>query len=76
MELVAAVTKRKLASIHVIGMEEYPFELVLGKDVGKGLKHVRIVDVISPCYLSALFIKEIYLVSRITGRQIPYAMQD
>ncbi|TFY82876.1 hypothetical protein EWM64_g1130 [Hericium alpestre] len=38
MELVVAVSKRKLASIHVIGMEEYPFEAVLGKEVGKGLK--------------------------------------
>jgi hypothetical protein len=26
MELVVAVSKRKLASIDVIGMEEYPFE--------------------------------------------------
>lgn len=41
MELVAAVAKRKLASIDVIGMEEYPFEAVLGKEVGKGLKKVR-----------------------------------
>jgi len=40
MELVQAVSKRKLASIHVIGMEEYPFELVLGKEVGAGLKKV------------------------------------
>ncbi|THH19824.1 hypothetical protein EW146_g1420 [Bondarzewia mesenterica] len=38
MELVVAVSKRKLESIHVIGMEEYPFEAVLGKEVGKGLK--------------------------------------
>ncbi|KAH7884680.1 hypothetical protein F5I97DRAFT_1891150 [Phlebopus sp. FC_14] len=38
MELVVAVAKRKLASIDVIGMEEYPFEAVLGKEVGKGLK--------------------------------------
>ncbi|KIJ66647.1 hypothetical protein HYDPIDRAFT_85907 [Hydnomerulius pinastri MD-312] len=38
MELVVAVSKRKLASIDVIGMEEYPFEAVLGKEVGKGLK--------------------------------------
>jgi len=38
MELVVAVSKRKLASIHVVGMEEYPFELVLGKEVGAGLK--------------------------------------
>jgi len=38
MELVTAVAKRKLASIDVIGMEEHPFELVLGKEVGKALQ--------------------------------------
>lgn len=38
MELVVAVSKRKLASIHVIGMEEYPFQVVLGKEIGAGLK--------------------------------------
>ncbi|KAI6025583.1 hypothetical protein F5J12DRAFT_808951 [Pisolithus orientalis] len=38
MELVVAVAKRKLASIDVIGMEEFPFESVLGKEVGNGLK--------------------------------------
>ncbi|TFK40229.1 flavo protein [Crucibulum laeve] len=38
MELVAAVSKRKLASIDVIGMEEFPFEAILGKEVGAGLK--------------------------------------
>ncbi|KAH7912323.1 hypothetical protein BJ138DRAFT_1134802 [Hygrophoropsis aurantiaca] len=38
MELVIAVSKRKLASIDVIGLEEYPFEAVLGKEIGKGLK--------------------------------------
>ncbi|KAF9453451.1 hypothetical protein P691DRAFT_800718 [Macrolepiota fuliginosa MF-IS2] len=38
MELVVALSKRKLASIDVIGMEEYPFEAVLGKEVGAGLK--------------------------------------
>ncbi|KAF8150754.1 flavoprotein [Crassisporium funariophilum] len=37
MELVVAVSKRKLASIDVIGMEEFPFESVLGKAVGAGL---------------------------------------
>ncbi|THH10887.1 hypothetical protein EW145_g1008 [Phellinidium pouzarii] len=37
MEIVAAVSKRELASIDVIGMEEFPFELVLGREVGKGL---------------------------------------
>jgi apoptosis-inducing factor 3 len=41
MELVVALSKRKLASIHVVGMEEYPFELVLGKQVGKALMHVN-----------------------------------
>lgn len=40
MELVVAVSKRKLASIDVIAMEEYPFERVLGAEVGKGLKKV------------------------------------
>ena len=39
MELAVAVSKRKLASIHVIGMEQYPFEVVLGKEIGAGLKH-------------------------------------
>ena len=38
MELVVAVTKRKLAAIDVVAMEDYPFERVLGVEVGKGLK--------------------------------------
>ncbi|KAI0714432.1 hypothetical protein C8T65DRAFT_644304 [Cerioporus squamosus] len=38
MELVVAVTSRKLASIDVVGQEEFPFEMVLGKEVGAGLK--------------------------------------
>jgi len=38
MEIVAAVAKRKLASIDVIGMEERPFEAVLGKEVGAGIQ--------------------------------------
>lgn len=40
MELVVAVAKRKLASIDVIGTQEFPFEPVLGREVGKGLKKV------------------------------------
>jgi apoptosis-inducing factor 3 len=40
MELVVAVTQRKPASIHVIGQENAPFELVLGKEVGKALQKV------------------------------------
>ena len=42
MEIVAAVSKRRLASINVIGMEEFPFEAVLGKEIGAGLKKVHI----------------------------------
>ncbi|PCH42677.1 hypothetical protein WOLCODRAFT_163963 [Wolfiporia cocos MD-104 SS10] len=37
MELVIAVSSRKLASIDVVGQEEVPFESVLGKQVGAGL---------------------------------------
>jgi len=43
MEIVVAVYKRKLASIDVIGMEQYPFEAVLGKEIGAGLMKVSIV---------------------------------
>lgn len=39
--------KRKLASIDVIGMEEVPFEVVLGKEVGAGLKKVGIYSYIA-----------------------------
>ncbi|TEB34751.1 hypothetical protein FA13DRAFT_1729396 [Coprinellus micaceus] len=38
MELVTAISKRKLASIDVIGMEEVPFERVLGKEIGAALQ--------------------------------------
>ncbi|KAL1668337.1 hypothetical protein GGF50DRAFT_46647 [Schizophyllum commune] len=38
MEVVGAVAKRKLASIDVISTEEVPFQAVLGKEVGAGLK--------------------------------------
>ncbi|TRM64743.1 hypothetical protein BD626DRAFT_567619 [Schizophyllum amplum] len=38
MEIVGAVAKRKLASIDVISMDEFPFEANLGKEVGAGLK--------------------------------------
>ncbi|CAE6419832.1 unnamed protein product [Rhizoctonia solani] len=37
MELVVVASKRKLASLDVIGMEEVPFQNVLGKEVGAGL---------------------------------------
>ncbi|CAE7206097.1 unnamed protein product [Rhizoctonia solani] len=37
MELVAVASKRKLAGLNVIGMEEVPFQNVLGKEVGAGL---------------------------------------
>ncbi|EAU85453.1 flavoprotein [Coprinopsis cinerea okayama7 len=38
MELVVAMAKRKLASIDVVGMEEYPFQAVLGSEIGAALK--------------------------------------
>lgn len=40
MELVAALASRKLASIDVVGMEKYPFESVLGKEIGAALQKV------------------------------------
>ena len=46
MELVAAVSSRKLASIDVVGMEEFPFELVLGKKIGAGLKKVCMLPIV------------------------------
>lgn len=47
MELVAAVSKRNLASIDVIGMESFPFEAVLGKEVGAALKKVCSVFILN-----------------------------
>lgn len=41
MELVTAMSSRKLASIHVVGTNEFPFQSVLGKEVGKGLMKVN-----------------------------------
>ncbi|CED83795.1 flavo protein [Phaffia rhodozyma] len=38
MELAVVASKRKLASLDVVGMESVPFENVLGKEVGKGFK--------------------------------------
>ncbi|PPQ99135.1 hypothetical protein CVT24_009325 [Panaeolus cyanescens] len=38
LELIVCLSKRKLASIDVVGMEEFPLENVLGKAVGAGLK--------------------------------------
>lgn len=40
MELVVAASKRKLASLDVISVEEVPFQAVLGKEVGAGLMKV------------------------------------
>ncbi|KDQ10088.1 hypothetical protein BOTBODRAFT_36515 [Botryobasidium botryosum FD-172 SS1] len=37
MELVVAVAKKELESIEVIGMDEVPFENILGKEVGAGI---------------------------------------
>lgn len=41
MELVNAIGKKKLQSLDVIGIEEVPFEAVLGKEIGRGLMQVR-----------------------------------
>jgi hypothetical protein len=38
MELVVAMSKRELASIDVIGLEEFPFQAVLGNEIGASLK--------------------------------------
>ena len=40
MELVVAMSKRELASIDVIGLKEFPFQAVLGKEIGASLKKV------------------------------------
>jgi apoptosis-inducing factor 3 len=50
MELVVAVSKRNLASIDVIGMESYPFEAVLGKEVGAALKKVCALSMTSASF--------------------------
>lgn len=44
MELVAAISKRKLASIDVVGVEEIPFQRVLGKEIGAALQKVFFLD--------------------------------
>lgn len=41
MELVNAIGKKKLQSLDVIGIEEVPFEAVLGKEIGRGLMQAR-----------------------------------
>ena len=41
MELVTKIAKEKLGSIWVIGMDEVPFQNVLGKEVGEALMEVR-----------------------------------
>ena len=63
LELVAAVSKRGLASIDVIGLDEVPFEAVLGKVVGAGLMKVGV---------SALSIHELvtYYQTSTTNRKV------
>jgi hypothetical protein len=38
MELVVVISKCELASIDIIGLEEFPFQAVLGKKIGASLK--------------------------------------
>jgi hypothetical protein len=40
MELVNAIGKKKLQNLDVIGIEEVPFEAILGKEIGLGLMQV------------------------------------
>jgi hypothetical protein len=53
MEIVATVTKRKLASIDVIGMENHPFEAVLGTEIGAGFQKVCCFPFLC-CFLAML----------------------
>lgn len=48
MELVLAVAKKKLESIDVIGRGEFPFETILGKEIGAGLKQASPTDLFEP----------------------------
>lgn len=41
MELVVAASARKLKEVHVIGIESYPFQLILGEKIGAALRKVR-----------------------------------
>jgi hypothetical protein len=66
MELVVAVAKRGLASIDVIGMEEYPFQSVLGKEVGHGLQKVATLIPRLLSSISTFFM----IVSRVSRRQV------
>jgi NADPH-dependent 2,4-dienoyl-CoA reductase/sulfur reductase-like enzyme/nitrite reductase/ring-hydroxylating ferredoxin subunit len=38
LEIAGAISKRKLASIDIVGMDEVPFQSILGKEVGSALK--------------------------------------
>jgi hypothetical protein len=60
MELVVAVSKRKLASIDVIAMEDYPFERVLGIEIGKGLKKVIPIFAFTFIYSFTLLRSDMY----------------
>ncbi|KAG8899485.1 hypothetical protein FRB99_006690 [Tulasnella sp. 403] len=42
MELVVAVAKRQLASIHVVGQSSVPFKSILGEAIGKGIMNYHI----------------------------------
>lgn len=68
MELVAAFRNRKLASIDVIGMEEVPFERILGKEVGAALGKVGL----SPNPPGAITVDLNSIASRIQGSQVPH----
>lgn len=75
MELVMALSKRKLASIDVIGMEEYPFEAILGKEVGAGLKKVSTHALVVVTFGRAFSMDEC-VVPRVSRCQVPHANQS
>ena len=41
MELVVATTSRKLKEVHVIGIEKYPLQTILGEKIGDALRKVH-----------------------------------
>ncbi len=70
MELAVAMGKRELASIDVIGMEEVPFETILGKKVGQALMKVRLL--LSNRHFQLMALTQVPRVSRY---QVPHASQ-
>ncbi|KAH8831282.1 hypothetical protein DL96DRAFT_1777615 [Flagelloscypha sp. PMI_526] len=41
MELAAVLSKRKLATLNIVGMEKVPFETILGEEVGAAIQKIH-----------------------------------